>query len=190
MPTPLTNEIEQSIAVLNSGGLLLYPTDTVWGLGCDATNTNAVATVFNAKQRLTAKSLVILVSDLGMLNDYVRHIRPEEMELLTQAEVPTTLIYHDPVGLANLVVAQDNTVAIRIPKHDFCVNLIKRFGRPIVSTSANISGQVSPTSFKEIDPSILEASDYVVNLEREKDSKAASRILKVLKNGTVQVIRD
>ncbi|MCK0131035.1 L-threonylcarbamoyladenylate synthase [Flavobacteriaceae bacterium F08102] len=189
MTANFTTEVALSLECLNKGGLLLYPTDTVWGLGCDATQPEAVAKVFKAKNRLSAKSLVILVSDQAMLRTYVKSVRQEELDLLAKVEVPTTLIYNDPIGLANQVVAENNTVAIRIPNHEFCSKLIRRFGRPIVSTSANLSGTPTPKSFNEINPAILEASDYVVNLDREKVSKSTSRILSVLTNGRIEVIR-
>ena len=173
---------------MNSGRLILYPTDTVWGLGCDATSKEAVSKIYELKNREESKSLVILVDSLKMLQKYVEVIPNEVLILLEKTLSPTTIIYSNPNSLAENTIASDRTIAIRIPNHEFCQSLIKKFGKPIVSTSANISGKPTPTSFSEISQPILEGVDYVVNLEREKITDKSSTILKLV-GDKVEVIR-
>ncbi|MBI9041303.1 L-threonylcarbamoyladenylate synthase [Lutibacter sp.] len=183
------NELKKSLKILQENKMLLYPTDTVWGIGCDATSAAAVKKVFQIKQREETKSLIILVDDIEMLQQYIPLISKEIIELLSKTTNPTTIIYNNPIGLAKNVVAQDNTVAIRIVQNDFCKQLISLFGKPIVSTSANISGSETPKSFKEIAQPILESVDYVVNLHREERNDKSSTILKVAENGEIIVLR-
>jgi L-threonylcarbamoyladenylate synthase len=187
---PLKREIEISIKILKSGGTLIYPTDTVWGLGCDATDRKAVSKIFTIKQREESKSLIVLVDSFAMLQRYVPAIQNAILEILKTGTNPTTVIYNNPMGLAQNVISSDNTVAIRIVKDGFCQELIKQFDRPIVSTSANISGRPTPKSFKEIDTSLLDAVDYVVNLPQNKPTKTPSTILKIGNSGQLVVIRD
>jgi L-threonylcarbamoyladenylate synthase len=184
----MNTEIKKSIETLESGDLLLYPTDTVWGLGCDATNEEAVKKVYALKERAESKSLVILVNSLEMLNEYIKHIPEEALRLLNSLEKPTTIIYEHKQGLAKNMIAADNTIAVRIPNHQFCQDLITEFGKPIVSTSANKSGKDTPKSFPEIDKAIIEGVDYVVNLERDRVSHKASTILKLV-GDEIEVIR-
>ncbi|WP_117884397.1 L-threonylcarbamoyladenylate synthase [Aureibaculum luteum] len=186
----MKQEIKNSLAILRLGKTILYPTDTVWGLGCDATNEKAVSRIFEIKNRNESKSLVILVDGIKMLKKHVSDISKEVVEILNTSERPTTIIYNNPIGLAKNVIAKDNTVAIRIVKHDFCQKIIAAMGHPLVSTSANNSGMPTPNSFKEIDQSILEAVDYVVNLQLEKITTIPSRIIKISNNGEIIVIRD
>ena len=173
---------------LVTGGTILYPTDTVWGLGCDATNKQAVHKIFKLKKREESKSLVVLVSSLDMLKDYVSNIPDKAIQIIHTSTKPTTIIYHQPKGLAFNTIAVDHTVAIRIPKHEFCIQLINQFGKPIVSTSANISGSPTPSDFSEISQAILEGVDYVVNLERDKITDKSSTILKLI-GDEIKVIR-
>ncbi|MFZ2282478.1 MAG: L-threonylcarbamoyladenylate synthase [Lutibacter sp.] len=182
--------VNTGVEVLRSGKTLLYPTDTVWGIGCDATSEEAVAKVFEIKQRSESKSLVILVDSFEMLQKYIPKVPKAVIELLSKAINPTTIIYENPVGLAKSVVAADNTVAIRVVQHEFCRELIHLFGKPIVSTSANISGNPTPKSFKEIEQSILDSVDYVVNLRRDEANEKSSTILKVSEKGEITVLRD
>jgi len=184
----MKEEIENTIEHLQKEGLILYPTDTVWGLGCDATNEEAVKKVYALKERSESKSLVVLVDSLDMLNEYIKYIPEEALRLLNSLEKPTTIIYEHKQGLAKNMIAADNTIAVRIPNHQFCKNLVSEFGKPIVSTSANKSGSETPKSFSEIDPAIIEGVDYIVNLERDKVSHKASTILKLI-GDEVQVIR-
>ncbi|HBL80096.1 MAG TPA: threonylcarbamoyl-AMP synthase [Aequorivita sp.] len=185
----MKNEIENCIAVLKKGGLILYPTDTVWGIGCDATNPDAVDKVFKLKQRSDEKSLICLVHDFKMLNEYVENVPEVAYDILKFAKKPTTIIYDDPIRVAENIIAADNSLAIRVTKDEFCKKMIQRFRKPLVSTSANISGEKTPQSYAEIDPLILEGVDYVVNLQHEKKSGKPSAIIKLKNDGSVKVIR-
>jgi len=186
----IKQEITQAIAVLKRGGLILYPTDTIWGIGCDATNADAIERVYALKNRPEAKALICIVSDFKMLNQYVFDIPEVAYDILKYAVKPTTIIYDKPVRVAQNLLAEDESLAIRVSKHHFSKSLIRKFKRPLVSTSANISGHPSPASFKEIDPAILAGVDYVVNLERNKKNGPPSAIIKLKNDGTVQIIRD
>ena len=186
----VNNEVDTALKILDKGEVLLYPTDTVWGIGCDATDEEAVSKIFKIKKRSESKSLVILVDSFEMLKNYVETIPNKVLEMLKDSKRPTTVIYKNPIGLAKNVFANDNTVAIRIVQHEFCQKLIATFGKPIVSTSANISGIPTPQSFKEIDKSVLDAVDYVVNLDRDKTMDKPSRIIKILEEGVLQIIRE
>ncbi len=183
-------EITTAMTVLKRGGLILYPTDTIWGIGCDATNADAIERVYALKNRPGAKALICMVSDFKMLNQYVSDIPEVAYDILKYAAKPTTIIYDKPIRVAENLLAEDESLAIRVSKHNFSKSLIRKYKRPIVSTSANISGQPSPNSFQEIDPAILEGVDYVVNLERNKKNGPPSAIIKLKNDGTVQIIRD
>jgi L-threonylcarbamoyladenylate synthase len=184
-----TSEVNKALAVLENQKILLYPTDTVWGIGCDATFEETVAKVFKIKQRVESKSLVILVDSIEMLKQYIPHIPDAVILLLKTTTDPTTIIYNNPIGLAKNVVSSENTVAIRIVKAEFCRLLIKKFGKPIVSTSANISGNPTPKSYSEIPKTILECVDYIVDLQREEINKKPSTILKLDEQNKIIVLR-
>ena len=186
----MKKEIQNSLNRLESKEVLLYPTDTVWGIGCDATSEEAVNTIYKIKQRSESKSLIILVDGIEMLQLYVPEIPTTIIDLVKNTSKPTTIIYNNPKGLAKNVVASDNTVAVRIVQNEFCKQLISAFGKPIVSTSANISGNSTPNSFKEIDNAILDSVDYIVNLQREAVNDKSSTILKVDENGDIIVLRE
>lgn len=185
----MQKEINQAVQTLKSGELILYPTDTVWGIGCDASNADAVEKVFKLKQRVDSKALICLVIDDRMLKKYVKKIPEVAYDILDVSEEPITIIYDDPQNLAKNLIASDNTIGIRIPNDDFCFQLLRRFNGAIVSTSANISGQPTPNSFKEIHPDILKGVDYVVNLHHEKISIKPSSIIKLGNDGKVVIIR-
>ena len=186
----MNKEINTALKILKQGGLILYPTDTVWGIGCDATNAEAVDKIFKLKQRNDSKALICLVADDRMLKKYVKQIPEAAFTLFDIHEAPITIIYDEPQNLASNLIADDNTIAIRIPDDDFCFQLLRRFNGAIVSTSANISGKPTPKSFKEIAPDILKGVDYVVNLHHEKKNAKPSAILKLSNNGVVKVIRE
>lgn len=177
------------LEILENGKTILYPTDTVWGLGCDATNIKAVNKIYEIKKRAESKSLIILVDSLAMLSKYVPNIPQKVIELVTVTSKPTTIIYTNPIGFPVNMVAKDNTIAIRIPEDKFCKELIQKFGKPIVSTSANISGNPTPKSFAEIEPAILQSVDYIVSLQQEKVSQKSSTILK-LEGDNIIVLRE
>ena len=180
--------LNQSIEALLNSQVILYPTDTVWGLGCDATNIDAVAKIFKLKNRVESKSLVVLVSSMEMLRTYVDTVPQKAIDIISKTKKPTTIIYSNPKGLAANAIALDNTIAIRIPSHDYCLEIINKLGKPIISTSANISGESTPKSFSEISLPILEGVDYVVNLEQDKITDKSSTILKLVGND-IEVIR-
>ena len=186
----MQNEISIALEVLKKGGLILYPTDTVWGIGCDATNTEAVQKVYALKKREESKALICLVSDIKMLQYHVETLPEAAYNIIKYASKPTTIIYDDPIRVAENLIASDNSLAIRIIKDDFCNALINKLKRPIVSTSANISGEKTPKIFKEISPYILEGVDYVVNLHRNKTTGKTSSVIKLGNDGTVRVVRN
>ena len=182
--------LNETLETLRAGKSILYPTDTVWGLGCDATNFEAVTTIYKIKQREESKSLIVLVSSVEMLLDYVSTVPEKALDLLFESNKPTTIIYRNPKHISANCIASDNTIAIRIVQDEFCKQLIEEFGRPIVSTSANISGSKTPKSFSEISTTILDSVDYIVNLQQDKITKTSSRILKISENDEVEVIRE
>ena len=186
----MQKEIENTLKVLKQGGIILYPTDTIWGIGCDATNPDAIQRIYDLKQRAESKSMICLVSDFNMLNRYIEEIPEVAYDILKYATKPTTIIYDRPKGVAENIIADDNTLAMRVARNKFCNLLLKKFRKPIVSTSANISGQPSPLVFKEISEDILKGVDYVVNLDREKKSAKASSIIKLSGDGLVKIIRE
>ncbi|MBU3822413.1 threonylcarbamoyl-AMP synthase [Flavobacteriaceae bacterium XHP0103] len=186
----MQTEIKNALETLKEGGLILYPTDTVWGIGCDATNTEAVKKIFELKKRNDSKALICLVVDDRMLKKYVKQIPEAAFSILDVADNPITIIYDNAQNLANNLIAEDGTIAIRIPNDDFCFQLLRKFNGAIVSTSANISGEPTPKSFKEIAPEVLKGVDYVVNLHREKICSKPSSIIKLSNNGVVKIIRE
>lgn len=186
----MSSEIEKVVTILKQGGIILYPTDTVWGIGCDATNANAVQKIYKLKQRQDSKALICLVNNYSMLERHVDNVPNMAYTILDIADQPTTVIYDAPAGVAENLIAEDNTLAIRIVNHKFCEKLIKYLGRPLVSTSANISGQPTPKSFEEISEAILKGVDYVVNLQSENKNAKPSTIIKLSNKGEVKIIRE
>ncbi|AUC14829.1 threonylcarbamoyl-AMP synthase [Tenacibaculum sp. SZ-18] len=171
--------IEETLEHLVNGNTILYPTDTVWGLGCDATNSEAVKKIYKIKNREESKSLIVLVNSLKMLQEYV-NVPAQAIEVLNKAVKPTTIIYRNPKGIAaNIINKEDNTIAIRVVQNEFCEKLIEKFNKPIVSTSANLSGNPTPKSFIDVEQVILDSVDYIVNLQQNKVSKRSSTILKI-----------
>ena len=186
----MRTEIENALAVLKRGGLILYPTDTVWGIGCDVTNPEAIARIYKLKKRAESKSMICLVHDFKMLNQFVEDVPEVAYDILKYAVKPTTIIYDDPIRVAENIIAEDNSLAIRVVQDDFCKQLIRKFRRPIVSTSANVSGAKTPTSFDQISKEIIEGVDYVVSHNRNKKSDKPSAIIKLKNDGSVKVIRE
>jgi L-threonylcarbamoyladenylate synthase len=185
-----TNDIEGCIKVLQSGGLILYPTDTIWGIGCDATNQQAVAKVYHLKKRADEKSLVILLASQQELSHYVTLPHPGVFDYLNNVMKPTTVIYEGAINLAHNVVNKDGSIAIRIVKDDFCEQLIKRFGKPIVSTSANISGSPAPQNFLSVNTEIKNGVDYIVQHRRDDVTPTTpSTIIKWNADGQMHIIR-
>ena len=186
----MQTEIENTIAVLKKGGLIFYPTDTVWGIGCDATQPDAIEKVYQLKKRTNDKSLICLVGDLKMLEEHVETVPKAAYDILKFTKQPTTIIYDDPIRISENLIAADNSLAIRIVKDKFCEKLLRKFKRPIVSTSANTSGEPAPLGFQEISKEILDGVDYIVNLQHDKKSGKPSTIIKLKNDGTVKVIRE
>lgn len=183
-------EIEKALDVLKAGGLILYPTDTIWGIGCDATNPEAVEKVFKLKGRDAKKSLIVLLDTENKLEGYVQQVPEIAYDLIEYAENPLTIIYSHAKNLASNVIHEDGSIGIRIVKHQFCQSLIQRFRKPIVSTSANISGEPSPGNFSEISDKIINTVDYVVNLQQnDKAPKKPSAIMKLAPDGQFTFIR-
>lgn len=184
------NDIKQSLEVLQRGGVILYPTDTIWGLGCDATNEQAIRRIYEIKQRDDSKSLIVLLADEREVLQYVAAPDLAVFDFLEEQERPTTIIYEYAVGLPDNLVAADGSIGIRITQDAFCRHLIKRFHKPIVSTSANISGEPSPQTFADISQAIKEQVDYIVSW-RQNDLTPAlpSQIIKWNNDGTRIVIR-
>lgn len=187
---PFSNDIDYCLEKLQSGGLILYPTDTVWGIGCDATNETAVNRIYQLKRRPDTLALIVLVADEKDILKYVTQPELQIFDYIKGVQKPTTVIYEGAVELAGNLLASDGSVAIRICEDDFCRNLIKRFRKPIVSTSANISGYPAPMCFKDIEPAITDGVDYVVQYRQEDtEFRKPSSIIKWEKNGTVSIIR-
>jgi L-threonylcarbamoyladenylate synthase len=186
--------LNEAVRVLREGGVILYPTDTVWGLGCDATNPESVARIYSIKQRSDSKSLVLLACDLDQVARYIDQIPPMAVDLVEVNDKPMTIIYPgaltDKYHLAANTVAADGTVGIRIPMMEFCRQMARKLGKPIVSTSANISGQPTPSKFKDIPEEITGAVDYVVDPRLEAGATGqASQIIKIGLRGEVEIIR-
>lgn len=184
-------DLREALKILREGGVILYPTDTVWGLGCDATSRHAVEKVFKIKQRKDSKSLILLVNGYAMLQRYVSNIPETAKELMEVTDKPLTIIYQEGMKLAPGVCNEDGSVGIRICMDDFCNELITRFRKPIISTSANLSGKPFPANFKEIDDKIIGSVDYVVkHRQNERGKNPPSSIIRAENNGTIKIIRE
>lgn len=190
MIVPFLDDVENCLRVLKSGGTILYPTDTIWGIGCDATNSQAVEKIFQIKKRTETKSLVVLVADEKTILNYIAAPDLAVFDFINKQERPTTIVFENAIGLAENIIAQDGSAAIRIVKDEFCKHLIRRFRKPVVSTSANISGKPAPVSFTNIDDVVLDNVDYIVKWRQDdKTAAAPSQIIKWNKNRTVTVLR-
>lgn len=185
----MKEEIEKCLEVLRAGGLILYPTDTVWGIGCDSSDPNAVEKIYRLKKRSETKSMICLVSRDAMLERHVEKVPDLAYDLIEMAEKPLTIVFDKPKGVAENIIAEDNTLAIRVVRNEFCKRLIDRLKKPLVSTSANLAGQSTPRSFAEISDDIFKGVDYVVNLQRENVNTTPSSIIKLSEDGRVTVIR-
>jgi len=182
-------DIENCLGELKRGGLILYPTDTVWGIGCDATNEKAVEKIYKLKRRSDEKAMIVLVADE---KDIMQHVAAPDLSLfdyLDKATKPTTVVYEGALGFADNIVAKDGSIAIRICKDEFCRQLIKRFRKPIVSTSANISGMPAPKFFKEISDEIKSGVDYIVQYKQQDETSAQPSSLIKWDNGNVTILR-
>lgn len=184
------NDIEHALSILQAGGLILYPTDTIWGIGCDATDAAAVEKVYALKQRAAAKSLIVLMADERDILKYTSQPDLRVFDYLQRTTKPTTVIYEGAIGLAPNLIQTDGTVAIRLVADPFCRHLIKRFRKPLVSTSANLSGEAAPAFFTDIDPRIVAGVDYVVRYRRDdRTPHEPSSIIRWNADGTPTIIR-
>jgi L-threonylcarbamoyladenylate synthase len=186
----LENDIKNCINALQQGGVILYPTDTIWGLGCDAMNASAVEKVFAIKQRPKEKSMIVLLADARDVLQFVAAPPPDIIAIIEGFERPTTVIYDSALGFPDNVVNKDGSIAIRVTTDPFCKALIKRFRKPIISTSANISGAPSPAIFKDVNNIISANVDYVVSHRQEDNTiHSASRLVRINGEGDIVVLR-
>lgn len=185
----INDEVFKAYEIIKEGGIILYPTDTVWGIGCDATNPEAVAKIYKLKKRAESQSMIVLMNGDKMMYNVFKEIPEVAWQIIELSENPTTLILDKPRNVAANLIAPDNTLGIRIVKEPFCFKLLEKMKKPLVSTSANISGQPTPKSFKEISPEIIKGVDYIVNLDRDKIAGKPSTIIKLTNDSQVKVIR-
>ncbi len=190
MSEKIKEEVEKSVNLLKHGKILLYPTDTIWGIGCDATNSKAIARIFKLKNREEQKSLIILLDSVDKLTQYVDNVPSIAYDLIENAASPITIVFNNAKKLPKKLIAPDGSIAIRIVKGDYCVEVIKKLGHPLVSTSANISGEPSPQTFQQISEIIKEKVDYVVDIYRSRiRSIRPSTLIKLEDNGTFSILR-
>jgi L-threonylcarbamoyladenylate synthase len=190
LPLEFEHDIVQSLVTLRQGGLILYPTDTIWGIGCDATNPVAVQKIFLLKQRPASRSMIVLLADLRDINRYTSRPEPYISDYLEKTTKPTTVIYEGAIGLAENLINEDGSIAIRIVQEDFCRHLIKRFRKPLVSSSANISGRETPQNFAGIPEEIKQGVDYIVKYRQQDNQKTmASALVRFDKSGEPTVLR-
>ncbi|HWD87893.1 MAG TPA: L-threonylcarbamoyladenylate synthase [Mucilaginibacter sp.] len=186
----LRDEVANALKVVQEGGIILYPTDTIWGIGCDATNTEAIKKIFRLKQRDEAKSMIILLDTENKLESYVREVPAIAYNLIEYAENPLTLVMPGAKNISPALISEDGSVGIRVAKHEFCQQLIQRLRKPLVSTSANISGKPSPQNFNEVDQEIIDGVDYVVDLEQHStELKKPSTIMRLQPDGRFEFLR-
>jgi len=184
------DDVKAALEVLQNGGVILYPTDTIWGIGCDACNEEAVKRIYAIKNRVDSKSMLVLLENAALLDRYVDEVPEIAFDLIEVTDKPLTIIYDGAKNLAKNLIADDGSIGIRITTEAFSSDLIRRFKRPVVSTSANISGKKSPACFAEIDQKIIEAVDYVVKYRQNETQKAVpSGIIRLGRSGEIKIIR-
>lgn len=182
-------DIEAALEALRSGGIILYPTDTVWGIGCDATNAQAIDRIMELKKRPPSKSMIVLVAEERDVLQWVAAPDPEVFVYLEQTSRPTTVIFDNAIGLADNLLAEDGSIGIRICQEPFCRHLIKRLRKPLVSTSANFSGDPTPAKFADISPGIIAGVDYVVSYRQQESMKAVPSAIIKFQQGQIKVLR-
>lgn len=186
----MTQEIDSTLEVLNSGGIILYPTDTVWGLGCDATNSEACKKLFEIKKRKENQSMLILVDSIAMLERYVVCVPDIAYDLIEISDKPITIIYPNARNISDLLVATDGSIGIRVCETEFYQKLMRRFRKPIVSTSANYSGDATPENYSQINPSLRDKTDYIVQINQSNTTiNKASGIIKINADNSIEIIR-
>ena len=184
----MEKEIENALKILSEGGIILYPTDTIWGIGCDATNDKAVKRVYELKKRAKSKALIILIAEYAHMYKLLDQVSPNAYEYMHKSK-PTTVIFENIKNISRNILATDGSAAVRLVKDRFCENLILKLKRPIVSTSANISGGENPKKFSDINIELIDNVDYIVNLRREEIMDTPSSIIKLYSNGKINKIR-
>lgn len=190
MDSDFSVDLTKALEVLRNGGVILYPTDTVWGIGCDATNAEAVKRIYEIKLREDSKSMLVLMENPNLLNSYIDEVPEIAWDLIEMTDKPLTIIYSGAKNLAPNLIASDGSIGIRITNEAFTQQLIQRLRKPLVSTSANISGQKTPQNFDEISQEIINAVDYVVEYRRDDIKKyAPSSIIKLGRGGQIEIIR-
>lgn len=185
----INQEVHQAFEIIKDGGIILYPTDTVWGIGCDATNAEAIAKIYALKKRAESKSMIVLMNGEKMMYNVFKEIPEVAWQILDLSERPTTLILDNPRNVAANLIAEDKTLGVRLVKEPFCFKLMERMKKPLVSTSANISGAPTPIAFKDISAEIVKGVDYVVNLNQDRLAGRPSTIIKLTNDSQVKVIR-
>jgi len=186
----MIEDIKAALDVLKNGGIILYPTDTIWGIGCDASNEEAVKRIYTIKKRVDSKSMLVLMENAALIDRYVNEVPEIAFDLIELTDKPLTIIYDGAKNLAKNLIADNGSIGIRITTEAFSSELIRRFKRPIVSTSANISGKPSPACFSEIDQEIIDSVDYVVKFRQDESQKAVpSSIMKLGRGGEIKIIR-
>ena len=185
----INTEIQNAFEIIQNGGIILYPTDTVWGIGCDATNADAVSKIYALKKRAETQSMICLMNGEKMMYNVFKDIPEVAWQIMDLSDKPTTLILDNPRNVAANIIAEDKSLGIRLVKEPFCFKLMERMKKPLVSTSANISGQPTPIAFKDISQEIVNSVDYVVNLNRDKIAGKPSTIIKITHDSQVKVIR-
>ncbi len=187
---PIYDQLKEAVRILKTGGVILYPTDTIWGIGCDATNHRAVERVFDIKNRPTSKSLIVLIDDLAKTSIYVDDMPDVAWDLVEYTTEPLTVIYQKGKNLASNVINRDGSIAIRVTREEISSSLCRMLGRPLVSTSANLSGEPTANTFADISDTIKQSVDYIVPFrQNEKTNPLPSRIIKLNNNGVFTIIR-
>jgi len=188
---PMNEDIKKAVEILNKGGIILYPSDTIWGLGCDATNKDAVAKLYKIKKRNSEKSMLILLNNIGLIYSYVELVPETAFDIIDLSEKPVTVIFPGAKNLAENLLAADGSIGIRITKEKFTNTLLQKFKKPLVSTSANFTGEKTPLTFNEISEDIKQAVDYVVKYNQDDLSAGTtSSIIKIGINNKIKVIRE
>lgn len=188
--TEFENDINNAMSILNDRGVILYPTDTIWGLGCDALNRESIEKIYNIKVRPKEKSMIVLLAEAKDILQYVATPHPDIIDIISNFAHPTTVIYNGALGFPDNLISDDGTIAIRVTNDPFCKTLIKRLGKPLVSTSANLSGDPSPTSYYAINEKIKQSVDYIVKHRQADNEKAtASKIVTINEDGSLNIIR-
>ena len=186
----MKEDLKNALDIMKKGGVILYPTDTIWGIGCDATNTKAVERIYQIKKREDSKSMLIIVDEAWRVSDFIKEVPEISLQLIEVADTPLTIIYAGAKGISPKLISTDGSIGIRVSSDEFCRKLVGSLNKPIVSTSANISGNPSPQNYDEISEEIINSVDYVVKWRQEEKGKSKpSSIIKIGTGGEIEIIR-